>query len=155
MQPRVIWVERTGFQNAFDMFRNEPSSDDFKCLSPVNVIGTLSCPANINLPFVAICGISPGGRFFQTIYGVASRSCRSPSLAFPQERRSTLSHCVAKPLAQLNGCGVELGFQNTLQHIMLHEQALRQLSLATSKYHGTCRNQSCRLTREQSRSLST
>ena len=57
------------------------------------------------IAFVAICGISPGGRFFQTIYGVASRLCRSPSIAFPQERRSTLSHCVAKPLAQLNGWG--------------------------------------------------
>ena len=38
--------------------------------------------------------------------------------ALPQERRSTLSHCVAKPLAQLNG-GLELGFQKRDMLILL------------------------------------
>ena len=46
-------------------------------------------PGKRKIAFVPICGISPGGRFFQTIYGVARRSSRSPSLAFPQERRPT------------------------------------------------------------------
>ena len=38
-RPPVMWVKRTGYQNAVDMFRNGPSSGHFQCPSPVDALG--------------------------------------------------------------------------------------------------------------------
>ncbi len=108
--PRVIWVERTGFQNAFDMFRNEPCSERFRCLSCVNRRGVLSLPANVKSPLSPSAGSLPVAASFRL--STARRADRTDRLAgaFPQERRSTLSHCVAKPLVATERVWGELGY---------------------------------------------
>ena len=105
MQPRVIWVERTGFQNAFDMFRNEPSSEHFKCSWVYNVNVWFSLPANVKSPWSPSAGSVRAAASFRL--STARRADRTDHLATPH-RRSVVrlrSHCVAKPLAQLIGRG--------------------------------------------------
>ena len=104
----VIWVERTGFQNALDIFRNGPSSERFRCLSPVSANGPLSCPANVKSPLSPSAGSLRAAASFRL--STAWRADRTDHLASP-DRRSVVrpwSHCVAKPLAQLIGSGENL-----------------------------------------------
>ena len=105
VRPRVIWVKRTGFQNAFDIFRNGPPSEHFKCLWVVNVSVGFCLPANVNSDLSPSAGSLRAAASFRL--STAWRADRTDRLASPF-RRSVVRPCRTawqSHLSQLNGWG--------------------------------------------------
>ncbi len=109
-----IWVERTGFQNAFDIFRNEPSSERFRCPSPLNMIVTSWLPANAKSPLSPSAGSLRAAASFRL--STARRADRTDRLAgaFPQERRPTPVALRGKATCATERVGGELGYCSRL-----------------------------------------
>ena len=100
LTPSFERVKLQGTQTCCTWLGNRPSPKTFQCPPVVNVIVALSCPTNAKSHLEPMTRVVRAAASYVSSAQPVDRTDHLAG-AYPQERRSTPSHCVAKPLAQL------------------------------------------------------